>query len=85
MSEAVESVGDREACVRAILQIRAKILSDHRVSNPSQEAEEVLSGLLKITQRAMVKRRGRVNIAVCPCIHQSLTHHRNVSPFENKV
>ena len=26
-----------------------------------------------------------VNIAVCPYPHPSLTHHRNINPFENKV
>ena len=45
---AVELVGDRKAKVRA---------SDPRLSNPGQNAEEALSGFLKITQRAMVKRR----------------------------
>ena len=29
----------------------------HWLSNPGQEAEEVLSGVLKITQHAMVKRK----------------------------
>ena len=60
-------------------------LSDPRLSNPSQDAEELLSGFLKITQRAMVRRRSWVNIAACPCRHPSLTHHRHINPFENKV
>ena len=31
---------------------------------------------------AMVRRRSWVNIAVCPCLYSSLTHHRNI---ENNV
>ena len=65
--------------------LEAVALSDPRLSNPSQDAEEVLSGFLKITQRAMVKRRSWVNITVSHCLHPSLTHHRNINPFENKV
>ena len=38
-------------------RLRAVTLSDTRLSNLSLDAEEVLSGFLKITQRAMVKRR----------------------------
>ena len=34
---------------------------------------------------AMVKRRSLVNIAVCPCLHSSLTHNRNINPLANKV
>ena len=45
----------------------------------------MLSGFLKIAQRAMVKRRSWVSIAVCRCLHSSLIHHRNINPFENKV
>ena len=73
---AVELVGERIARERA---------SDPMLSNPSQVAEDVLSGFLKITQHALVNGRGWVNIAVCPCLHQSLTHHRNINPHENKV
>ena len=69
MLTVVESVGERPASL----------------SNPCQDAEEVLSGFLKIIQRAMVKRRSWVNVAVCPCLHPSLTHHGNINPFENKV
>ena len=83
MLAAVELVGDRKARVRSSLQNAA--LSDPRLSNPNQDAEEVISEFLKITQRAMVKRRSWVNIAVCLCLHPSLTHHRNINPFENKV
>ena len=83
MLVAVELVGHRKP---ASLQTEnAVALSDPRLSNPSHGAEEVLSGFLKITQHPMVKRRSWVNIAVCPCHHSSLTHHRNINPFENKV
>ena len=61
-------------------RLRAVVLS-----NPSQDAGEVLSGYWKITQRAMVKRRSWVNRAVSPCLSSSLTYHRNINPFENKV
>ena len=47
--------------------------------------EEVLSGFLKITQHAMVRRGSLVTTAVCLCLHPSLTHHRSINPFENKV
>ena len=66
-------------------RLRAVALSNLGLINPSQDVEEVLSGVLKITQRAMIKRRNWVNIAVCPCLHPSLTHHRDINPFENKV
>ena len=90
MLAAIERVGDRKAKVRTSLQtedafLSAVALSDPWLSNPSQDTEEVLSGFLKITQHAMVKRRSWVNIAVYPCLHPSLTHHRNINPFENKV
>ena len=87
MLAAVELVGDREARWRASLQtanapLRAVAFSDPRLSNTSQDAEEVQSGFLKITQRAMVKSRSMVNIAVCLCLHSSLTYHRNINRFE---
>ena len=33
----------------------------------------------------MIMRKSWVNIAVCPCLQSSLTHHRYINPFENKV
>ena len=56
MPAAVDSVGSRKARVRTSLQTenpprRAVGLSYLRLSNPSQDAEEVPSGFLKITQR----------------------------------
>ena len=90
MPVAVESVGDRKAWVRTSLQtknapLEATALNEPRLSNLSQDAEEVLSGFLKITQRAMVRSRSWVNIPVCPCLYPSLKLPRNISPFENKV
>ena len=85
MPVAVESVGHRKTRVRTILQTENAPPPEgcgpqrSRLSNSSQDAEEVLSEFLKITQCAMV------NIVVCPCLHPSLTHHRNINPFENKV
>ena len=76
---AFELVGDRKAAMEASLQTEGCC---PRLSNPNQDAEEVLSGFWKITQRSMVKRRSWVNVAVRPCLHSSLTHHRNI---ENKV
>ena len=78
---AVELVGTGMPEWGPACRLRAVVLSDPRLSNPSQDAKEVLSGFLK----AMVKRRSWVNIAVCPCPHSSLTHHRNINPLENKV
>ena len=76
---AFELVGDWNARVRARLQTEGcwATPSKMRLSNPIQDAEEVLSGFLKI--------RSWVNIAVCPCLHLSLTHNRNINPLENKV
>ena len=34
---------------------------------------------------ATARRKNWVNIAVCLCLHPSLTYHRNINPFENKV
>ena len=90
MPAAVETVVDRKARVRTSLQTKNALLEataprEPRLSNPNQDSEEVLSGFLKITQRALVKRRSWVNIAVCPYLHPSLTHNRNINPFENKV
>ena len=65
--------------------LRAFSLSNLRWSNTSQDVEEVLSGFLKIIQCSKVKRSSWVNIAVCPSLNPSLTHHRNINPFENKV
>ena len=66
MPAAVESVGPRKARVRASLQ------------RPPVEKFQPRCG----RNAAMVKKRSWVNIAVCPYIHSSLTHHRNI---ENKV
>ena len=79
---AVELVVHRKARVRASLQTEGGGPQRPPVEQPSQDAEEVLSGFLRITQRAMVKRSSWVNIAVCPCLHPSFTRHRNI---ENKV
>ena len=84
MPAAVESIGDRKARVRASLHTEN---SPQRtpVEQPQLRCREALCGFLKITQRAMVKRRSCVNIAACPCLYSSLTHHSNINPFENKV
>ena len=80
------------AAVELVVDGKARVItswllpsSDTGLSDPSQDAEEVLIGFLKITQRAMVKRRSWVNRTVGPCLHPSLTHHRSINPFENKV
>ena len=52
-------------------RLKAGSLSDPRLSNPSQDAEEVL-----------LRRKSCINIAVCPCLHSSLTHNRTI---KNKV
>ena len=62
MPTAVESIGGSEGqcqsqlAVTEKVQLRAATLSSLWLSNPSQDLGEVLSGVLKITQRAMVKR-----------------------------
>ena len=84
MLVAVEEVGWGSPEGEPACRLRAVAHSDLQLSNPSQDVKEVPSGFLEITQSAMVKRRSWVNIAVCPCLHSSLTHHRNINPFENK-
>ena len=89
MPAAIDAVGQEGQSENQLADsecfLRAVTLSEPWLSNPSQDVKEVLSGFLKITQCAMVKRRSWVNIAVCPCLHPSLTHHRNMKTFENKV
>ena len=82
---AVEAVGTGSPQCGPACRLRAVAVGYPRLSDPRLNMEEVLSGLLKITQLAMVKRRSWVNIAVCHSLHWSLTHHRNINPFENKV
>ena len=82
---AVDLVGSREAVWGLACRLRAAALSDPPLSNLIRDVEEVLSGFLKITQRAIVKSRSWVNIAVCPCFQSSLTYQRNINPFENKM
>ena len=84
MPVAIEWVGDRKARVRASLQtenapLRAFAFSDPRLSNPSQDAEEVLSGFLKITQRAMVKRRSWMNIQLYVPVSTHLSYTTETS------
>ena len=64
---AVELVGDRNAWVRASLQTEG--------CGPRRPPVEQL-------QPRCRRSAAWVNIAVCPCLHSSLTHHRNI---ENKV
>ena len=68
MPAAVELVGDRKARVRASLQTEGY--------GPQQPQPRC------VRSAAMVRRRSWVNIAACPCLHSSVTHHRNI---ENKV
>ena len=70
---AVESVGDRKARVKASLQTEG--------CDPLWPLVEQLQ-LRCRRSAAMIKRRSWVNIAVCPCLHSSLKHHRNI---KNKV
>ena len=69
----VEFVGDRKTRVKASLQ--PEVCGPRR---PPVEQPQPRCG----RSAAMVRRRSWVNIAVCPCLHSSLTHHRNI---ENNV
>ena len=73
---AVELVGDRKARVRASLQTEGCGPQQLLVKQPQPRWRR---------SAAMVRRRNWVNIAVCPCLHSSLTHNRNINPLENKV
>ena len=69
---AVELVGTRKASVRVSLLTEG--------CGPQRPPVEHL--LPRCERSATMVRRGSgVNIAVCPCLHSSLTHHRNI---ENK-
>ena len=68
----VELVGDWKARVRASLQTEGYGPQRPPVKQPQ----------LRCGRRATMVKRSWVNIAVCPCLHSSLTHHRNI---ENKV
>ena len=70
---AVELVGERNARVRTSLQIEG-----YGPQRPPVEQPKLRCG----RSAAMVKRRTWVNMAVCPCLHLSLT---NINPFEHKV
>ena len=70
---AVELVGHRKARMRASLQTKGCGPQWPPVGQPQPRCGR---------SAAMVKRRSWVNLAVCPCLHSSLTHHRNI---ENKV
>ena len=70
---AVELVGDRKARVRASLQTEG--------CGPQRPPVEQLQPRCG-RSAAMVRRKSWINIAVYPCLHPSLTHHRNI---ENKV
>ena len=50
-------------------------LSDPRLSNPGQDAKDVL---------LWSREELGVNVAICPCLHSFLTHSKH-HPFENKV
>ena len=69
---AVELVGDWKARLRASLQIEGC-----GFQRPPVEQTQPRCG-----RSAAIVRRSWVNIAVCPCLHSPLTHHRNI---ENKV
>ena len=73
---AVELVGYRKARVRASLPTEGC-----GPQRPLVEQHQPRYGW----SAAMVKKRSLVNITVCPCFHSSLTHNRNINPFENKV
>ena len=70
---AVELVGDRKGRVRASMQPEGCSPQWSPIEQPQPRCRR---------SAAMVKRRTWVNIAVCPCLHSSLTHHRNI---KNKV
>ena len=69
---AVELVGDRNARVRTSWHTEGCGLQRPPLKQPQTRCGR---------SAAMVKRRTWVNIAVCPCLHSSLTHDRNI---ENK-
>ena len=70
---AVELAGDRNVRVRTSLQTEGCGPQRPPVEQPQPRCRR---------SAAMVKRRTWVNIAVCPCLQSSVTHHKNI---ENKV
>ena len=73
---AVELVGDRKARVRASLQTEWYGPQRLPVKQPQPRCRR---------SATMGKRRHWVNITVCPCLHSSLTHNRNLKCLKNKV
>ena len=73
---AVELVGDRKSRVRVSWQTEGCSPQWAPVEQPQPRYGR---------SAAIAKRRSWVNIAVCPCLHSSLTHNRNINPFKNKV
>ena len=65
ITSAVESIGGSEGqsqsqsqlAINESTSLRAAALSGPWLNNPDRDAEEVLRGVVKITQRAMVNRR----------------------------
>ena len=83
--ELVELVGDRKAKVRANLQTEGCGPQGTPVEQPQPRCGRSAKWVLEDNTAGLGQENSLVNIAVCPCLHTSLTHKRNINPLENKV
>ena len=81
MPAAVESVGYRKARVRANLQTNGCGPQRPPVEQPQPRCRRSAKWVLEDNTACYGQSRSWVNIAVYPCLYQSLTHHRNINPF----
>ena len=79
---AVELAEDRIAKVRASLKTEGCGPQRPPVEQPQQRCGRSTKWVLEDNTACYGQEKKWVNIAVCPCLHSSLTHHRNI---ENKV
>ena len=82
---AVELVDDRKARVRASLQTEVCGSQRTLVEPPQPRCGRSAKWVLEDNTACYGQEKIWVNIAVCPCLHSSLTHNRTINPFENKV
>ena len=81
----VELVGDRKARERTSLKTEGSGPRRTPVEQPQPRCKRSAKWVLEDNTACYGQKKKLVNIAVCPCLHSSLTHHRIINPFENKV
>ena len=82
---AVELVRNRKARVRASLQTKGCGPQWPLVEELWPRCRRSNKWVLEDNTACYGQEKSWVNIAISPCLHSSLTHDRNINPFENKV